>query len=227
MGNLLKTIILGSIKTIVALMLQIIWSPGWGFNSAFFNPLCQILDGYRHFMIDWGYFGRPHLPKIDLSKPLVGIGHSLGFAKLLKLNLPVQGLISLAGFTCFCQNETFQAGTPKRVLERMQGKFRLVPELVLTDFYKLCGYHHSIPLKRELNLKLLQQDLDLLIPLAHPLPTLPFLALAGETDQVCPLPLQQALFNPLSIIQGNHSFPVLRSQETASHIQSFLQNLSY
>ena len=207
-------------------MVQIIWSHGWGFNAAFFKPLCQKLACYQHFVIDWGYFGEPHLPLIDLNKPIIGIGHSLGLAKLLSLKLPLHSLISLGGVTHFAQSKTFPAGTPKRILARMQAKFCLQPQQVLADFYTSCGY--SAPPFDLINLEsmkteLLQQDLNQLMTLSAPLPEIPILAIAADADQVCSLSQQQAQFNNLKIIQAQHYFPHNDPVQTAALIQQFLQ----
>lgn len=160
---------------------------------------------------------------MDLDKPIIGIGHSLGLAKLLDLKLPFKALVSLAGFTHFCQSKAFQAGTPPRILARMQAKFSLNPEQVLADFYASCGYTGPLSVAAPMNLELLQHDLCRLMTLAVDLPEIPLLAIAAESDQVCPLPSQQAQFNQITIIQGNHHFPQNDPLSTALLIQQFLK----
>lgn len=202
---------------------QIVWSHGWGFNADFFTPLCQALPKFHHNILDWGYFGKPHIPTLDLHKPIIGIGHSLGLAKLLDLKLPFTALVSLAGFTHFCQSRAFQAGTPLRVLARMEEKFILNPQQVLADFYVSCGYKAFPFVAQPLNLQLLQQDLSQLRTLSIDLPKIPLLAIAGKSDRVCPLSQQQAQFDPITIIQGAHHFPQVNPVQTALLIQQFLK----
>lgn len=206
-------------------MIQIIWSHGWGFNASFFEPLCQALLEYEHLIIDWGYFGQPYLPKPRKDHYLIGIGHSLGFAKLLELNLSFDRLISLGGFTRFCQTDDFKAGTPRRVLQRMQAKFQSHPQHVLTDFQISCGYTSPHLPGESINEQALHADLLKLMTVAFPLPSIPCLAIAGLTDQVCPLSQQQSLFSTVKTVSGGHNFPQAFPGTTARLIQNFLQDL--
>lgn len=205
-------------------MLQIIWSHGWGFNAPFFTPMRSTLSGYNHFVIDWGYFSNPQpvMPRSD--QPLIGIGHSLGFAKLLELGLSFDGLISLGGFTRFCQADDFKAGMPHRILQRMQTGFQLNPHRVLADFYTSCGYDalpHSVEL---MNIGLLQEDLQKLMRVTQTLPSVPFLAIAGVTDRICSLNQQQTLFPAVKTVQGGHNFPYVDFLPAAKLIQNFLRD---
>lgn len=206
-------------------MLQIIWSHGWGFNAPFFTPLCHALPGYDHLVIDWGYFGQRHLPMPRFDWPLIGIGHSLGFAKLLELDFPFDRLISLGGFTHFCQSDDFKDGTPHRVLQRMQTKFQRSPQQVLVDFQVSCGYADPILPIDSMNKQLLQEDLYKLMTVALSLPSIPCLAIAGLADQICPLRQQQALFPSVKTMQGEHNFPQAFPLETAKIIQNFLKSI--
>jgi pimeloyl-[acyl-carrier protein] methyl ester esterase len=207
------------------LISQIIWSHGWGFDASFFKPLCHALPEYDHLVIDWGYFGQKHLPKPYGDQPLIGIGHSLGFAKLLELDFPFSRLISLGGFTRFCQTDEFEEGMSQRVLQRMQTKFKKNPQQVLIDFQVSCGYSHPILPVESINEQLLQADLDKLMTVALLLPSIPCLAIAGLADQVCPLPQQQTLFSSVKIMSGEHNFPQVSPFETAKTIQNFLRDI--
>ncbi len=205
---------------------QIIWSHGWGFDASFFKPLCHALPEYDHLIIDWGYFSQKHLPEPCADQPLIGIGHSLGFAKLLELDFLFSRLISLGGFNHFCQTDKFKEGMPQRVLQRMQTKFQQKPQQVLADFQILCGYTHPILPVESINEKLLQADLDKLMTVALPLPSIPCLAIAGLADQVCPLSQQHALFPSVKTVPGEHNFPQVFSLETAKTIQNFLRDVT-
>lgn len=204
---------------------QIIWSHGWGFDASFFKPLCHALPEYDHLIIDWGYFGQKHLPKPCVDQPLIGIGHSLGFAKLLELNFPFVRFISLGGFTRFCQTNEFKEGMPHRVLQRMQTKFQQKPQQVLADFRVSCGYTHPILPVESINEHLLQTDLDKLMTVTLPLPSIPCLAIAGLADQICPLSQQHALFPFVKTVSGEHNFPQISPLETAKIIQKFLRDM--
>lgn len=233
-------------------MLQLIWSHGWGFDATFFTPLLRTLPEYEHFVIDWGYFGNRPFPQPqpgdswvmrnfedcidalspqknlevmvspDLSRPIIGIGHSLGFAKLFDLPFSYESVISLGGFTRFCQTDNFTTGTPKRILQRMLDRFQSHPQQVLQDFYRSCGFtQHYMP-PSCLNLEKLSKDLKQLMQVNITIPEITHFALAGKNDQICPLSQQQAMFTSLQIIDGAHNFPVTKHQEAASSIRQFL-----
>lgn len=70
----------------------------------------------------------------------VGVGHSLGFAHLLQQQINWNALISLHGFTRFTAQPPFQAGTPKRILQRMIQQFNKDPNQVLNDFWLRSGH---------------------------------------------------------------------------------------
>ncbi|MBY0281315.1 MAG: hypothetical protein K2W94_04060 [Alphaproteobacteria bacterium] len=106
--------------------LGFVFSPGWSFDREFFKPLATYLKDYQHVYLE---------DNPDLSKGIwIGIGHSLGFSRLL--SLPLQGLVSISGFVRFCAHNPAQTGTPLRVIDRMIEKFEIDPKAVLKDFYK-------------------------------------------------------------------------------------------
>ncbi|WP_052046018.1 alpha/beta fold hydrolase [Candidatus Paracaedibacter symbiosus] len=211
-------------------MFQLIWSHGWGFDTTFFKPLLQALPDYDHLLIDWGYFGDPSF-RTAASYPCVGIGHSLGFAKLLELPRlwappSFSGLISLGGFTKFCQHADFKVGIPRRVVQRMVDKFATQPRQVLSDFYQSCGYDQDWAQPSFLSLQRLTADLQFLKTVSTRLPKVPHLAIAGETDQICSLAQQQTLFDRVEIVKGAHNFPATHIDETATLIRHFLKELA-
>lgn len=145
---------------------------GWGFDHSFFTPLGNHLkDLFPNAPMIYKnrkYFSSssPHQKEKD-SAPLsndhlwIGIGHSLGFSRLLRT--PIQGLISINGFTRFCRHPGTNYGTPLRVLDRMMKKLQLDPTEVLTNFYAQCGVSLEnkkiLPETSPLNVDLLYQDL--------------------------------------------------------------------
>lgn len=211
-------------------MFQLVWSHGWGFDATFFAPLCHALPEYEHFIIDWGYFNAPLLPKLDKARPLVGIGHSLGFAKLFDLPFSYEHVISLGGFTHFCPIDSLVFGTPSRVVQRMWSRLQTHPQQVLQDFYRSCGFDiASLMDFSHLNQEQLSADLNHLmrLNLTIDLSTLSYLALAAKDDRICTLPHQQAMFSSLHVMDGGHNFPVTHPQETACLIRQFLGEAAY
>lgn len=123
--------------------LGIIWAAGWGFDRRFFERLLPHFPGVPSLFLDRGYFEDPQdVQKVEEGH-WIGIGHSLGFHRLLKL--PLAEYVSLAGFNRFCSQLPSQAGTPLRTVDRMIQAYHRNPEQVLQDFYERCTYPGEPP----------------------------------------------------------------------------------
>ncbi|HEX2582153.1 MAG TPA: hypothetical protein VHL08_09305 [Dongiaceae bacterium] len=110
---------------------------GWAYDSAYWDPL-GLPEAVRG---ELGYFGAE--PMLDFpEQPFIGVGHSLGFLRLL-LDWPpaMRGLVGINGFARFCQGSDFPAGIPARVLARMKDKLAQDTSAVLGDFWERAGAH--------------------------------------------------------------------------------------
>lgn len=112
--------------------LGIIWSPGWGFDKRFFEPLLSHFLGAEIISL------KEYSDSRSKFTHVIGIGHSQGFHRLLKLSLV--GYVSLAGFTRFCSLSSGQAGTPLKIVDRMIKAYQEHPQSVLEEFYKRCDF---------------------------------------------------------------------------------------
>ena len=83
---------------------------GWGSNSDYWQNLVQHLDGNDYFIYEQGYFANKESSKIeDLHKfvenhsndKIVGIGHSIGFIKLLETEVEFDYIFGLQSFVNF------------------------------------------------------------------------------------------------------------------------------
>lgn len=217
---------------------------GWGYNHRFFNAFLNTLptpvrETTLFVCLEAGYFPEQskaglmiqteglwlHHPAEALHSlvlahaevPWLGLGHSLGFSKLLDFSVRWHSLFSLHGFTRFVSNANQTDGTPPRVLARMVHKAEQNMAEVLADFHLRCG--HSAPWAT-LNEHTLLADLRsmqtmnageaLQNALAH---GADFHGWASEEDQIVPLPLAQACFNTalgkqsrtLHLLPSNHA----------------------
>ncbi|MEX2304594.1 MAG: hypothetical protein WD595_00210, partial [Waddliaceae bacterium] len=115
----------------------------------------------------------------------IGVGHSLGFMKLLQSHVQWKGLVSIAGFTQFKQREA--------ALQMLNN--REVTLASLESFYQKSGHH---PYLSPANIPRLRMDLDLLLELdltrSLQEKQIPVLALAGKDDPIVPLQLSQNCF---------------------------------
>ena len=166
--------------------------------------------------------------------PLVAIGHSLGVLRLLR-DLPPNcvGLVSINGFPRFGAAPDFDAGVPRRMLDRMLKRLSTDPTAVLQDFRERCGDASAFG---EPRLQPLARDLEALRDedQRHALAALPvpLLILAGLDDPIVPAAMTQAAFGGRlgderhDLEHGGHLLPVSAAPWCARHIAGFIDRLS-
>lgn len=140
---------------------------GWGYNHRFFDAFLKQLPAHTHkstllVCLEAGYFPEQskagflvhmngqwihHEPEalqnwmLSHEKiPWLGLGHSLGFSKLLNASTRWNSLLSLHGFTHFVSGEHQPQGTPKRVLGRMIQRAEQNMAEVLHNFHSRCDH---------------------------------------------------------------------------------------
>jgi len=200
--------------------LGFVFSPGWSFGTDFFKPLAKALSGYRCVYLE---------DKPDLSSGTwIGIGHSLGFSRLL--SLPLQGFISLSGFVRFCAHSPSQAGTAIRVMDRMIAKFEIDPKAVLETFYKQAALEKPLtdPFIR-FNKGQLLGDLEFMkkMDFTSELRALnaPVLSLAAKDDLIVPFALSQENFESSIVLEkGGHGMGYTHADWCANKIKNWIIN---
>lgn len=221
--------------------LHCVFAHGWAYTLEFFSPLLKallvehpaLMASFQVFGLEQGYFERPAgvyqwtgtdwvrstLP--SALPPALGIGHSLGLAKLLTLPSPCAHLLSLNGFTRFTAQERGQTGTPKRLVERMLSKLHQAPEVVVQDFWaraehtegaSTCGSRkegpvHLTPLIDDLQSMI---DLDLSSSLQN-MPSKQLLSVWSKEDQIVSAELSAQTFpaDCLQEVNAPHSGPLV------------------
>lgn len=117
---------------------------GWAGTPAIWDPVCQRLRTHGMadadmICLDEGYYGTGMINIPDTERKIIGVGHSLGVARLL-LDIPhLAGLVALNGFTRFTQQDDFPQGTPPRLLAQMRRRLLVDPVQVLADFHNRAG----------------------------------------------------------------------------------------
>lgn len=205
---------------------------GWAFDASVWAPLRAALRDWSHLVADAGYFGPACFPKID--GPVIAIGHSMGVLRLLR-ELPAGciGLVSINGFPRFGAGPDFDAGVPRRMLDRMMKRLSADPAAVLQEFRQRCGDASAFG---EPRLAPLTQDLQALRDedQRHALAALPvpLLVLTGQDDPIVPASMTQAAFDggPDSERhereQAGHLLPVSDAPWCARHIAGFIRRLT-
>ena len=145
----------------------VVMSHGWGYNHTFFSPLIAQLprhDGKNTLFVclEAGYFPEQahaglmihqddhwqwhpletlhSLVLAHAGVPWVGLGHSLGFSKLLEFAVRWHTLVSVHGFTHFVKTNPHTEGVAPKVLQRMVTKAGTNMPEVLNDFHQQCGH---------------------------------------------------------------------------------------
>ncbi|MBY0462721.1 MAG: alpha/beta hydrolase [Alphaproteobacteria bacterium] len=187
----------------------------------------------------------------DLSKGVwIGIGHSLGFSRLL--SLPLQGLVSISGFVRFCAHNPTQTGTALRIMDRMIAKFEIDPKAVLEDFYKKSAYEihehrrsdvgRTDILKNEgymenpltdpfirFNKRQLLDDLEFMKKMDFTSElrafNAPVLSLAAKDDQIVPFALTKETFeSSIALEKGGHGMGYTHADWCAKKIKNWITN---
>ena len=167
----------------------------------------------------------------------LGVGHSLGFARLLALGLPWRGLVGLGGFLRFCSKPGQPTGTPTDLLDAMISRLDTAPQDVLARFHKRCGHIVTpLPTSPAADLARLRADLELLrnLDLATPKRPVPTLLIQAQDDRIVPPNLAREAHACLSepapgsrlelLASGGHALPMTRPQDCQRLIREFVDD---
>ncbi|MGI4851105.1 MAG: hypothetical protein ACRYGR_04125 [Janthinobacterium lividum] len=174
--------------------LSFVFCHGWGFSPHFWHPLQTCFGDIDCHFINLGYdnaqdFEAPQLLSSDIT--YIGVGHSLGLTKLLKLPLKYRALIGLQSFINFLGFNSDLCIRRRRAWDIMCQNFQIYPQKTLNHFYQTCFDSRQDQHRSDLNLtlprfKILNQDLKGLSD-SHPLPCdIPLLILGTTHDKIVP-----------------------------------------
>lgn len=218
-----------------------VFAHGWAYTLDFHIPLLEslfsdhpaLMQKLDLFGLEQGYFQRPAgvyqwngsdwvastLP--NAHPAIVGIGHSLGLAKLLEAQIEISHWLSLNGFSRFTAHERGQSGTPRKLVERMLTRLEQSPELVLEDFWARAQGSKSFPPEKcpliaQANPSALSADLFGMIDLdltetLRQIPAEQMMAVYSPTDPIVSKELSEDIFLPACLHELNapHSGPLL------------------
>jgi len=220
-------------------MTGLVFLHGWGCGPEIWHTLAHAAKNRPLAMLNAGYFSPQQMDLPANPDGWIGIGHSLGFAKLLAMDVPWRGLIGLGAFLRFCSSPGRDAGTPAELLDAMTARLDMDAADVLKRFLRRCGFKAAqAPLPSPEGLARLRQDLTLLrdldlsasAPLRSSLP--PILLLHAANDRIAPLALVQEAHGLLPGAQlhvfpsGEHALPVTHAEDCLGLIQEFLRATS-
>jgi len=111
---------------------------GWGLSASMWDSVRRHLADLPSITVELGFRGRCIVPQC--AGPIVGIGHSLGFAWLLKNRpAPLSALIGINAFASFTRQDHNEPGIDRRILARMRARCALQPEMVVSEFLARSG----------------------------------------------------------------------------------------
>ena len=126
-------------------MTMLVFVHGWGLDGSAWNALRQALgrtpDRPPDRVVELGFRGPAPDTALPADRPLVGIGHSLGFQWLLGRLAGAQwrGLVAVNGFARFTRAAGFPDGVAPRLVERMAARLAGDPAAITAEFLRRCG----------------------------------------------------------------------------------------
>lgn len=216
-------------------MIGLAFAHGWGFAPGVWRGYAAAFPDRPVVLLDAGYFGpaRMALPP-DNADGWIGVGHSLGFAKLLGMDVPWRGLVGLGAFLRFCAKPDRPSGTPPEIINAMLARLARNPGDVLRRFLRRCGmpsapFDQPAPAPTAEGLARLADDLTLLRGLdAKPRPDVAHrLLLHARDDRIAPAALAreaaQSLGAALTLFDsGGHALPFVNPDGCSAVLKEFI-----
>ena len=223
---------------------------GFGFDISYWNNLAPMLKDFPCAFYDAGYYKNPQNPENYLKKHAevswVGVGHSIGFMKLLEKHkleqIKLSGIIGLQSFENFLGHSPTLRKIRTANLDAILEGFKNNPEDSLRDFIVTCNPTSNPYTKNskkihdisELDTHLLTRDLNLLKNKIVIPNDLPHLIIASHEDPVVDKLLVKDNFlnSKYSDIQYNvrfvkchrHSLGYDNTKDIISYFMKFVEN---
>lgn len=206
---------------------------GWGFGPDVWDGVRAALPAGDCLTVDLGFYGPSALPTIPAGRPVVAVGHSFGGLWLLhERPFAWDGLVLINGFPRFTEGDGFAPATPRRVLDRMIGRFDAAPLAVATDFLRRCGCDAPPPAGLDAGrlgeaLRALR-DWDARGTITGPALAGSMLALAGAQDPIVPPAMTGHALNGVELDwhpDGGHLLPLSAPGWCADRLAAFAARL--
>jgi pimeloyl-[acyl-carrier protein] methyl ester esterase len=178
-----------------------IFSHGWACCNRVWDPLLSFIPSEPVLFLHRDYFGTSD-ESLHLSKEIswIGIGHSLGFIRLLQHQFPLQAIIGIQAFTNFLGNNPILNKQRTRFLHNFNKQFSKDPTTTAHSFQKMCGIELH---ENYINVARLAEDLTLL-KASHSFMMPPCLVIGSMDDPIVP---NQLILDNFSRNVDVHFFP--------------------
>ena len=207
-----------------------IFCHGFGYESTFWDNLRPFFFSDTCIFLDLGYFGskRDEL-KIPPFTQVIGIGHSLGFMKLLNSNVKFDYIIGLNAFTNFLGNDLDLRRTRTLELERLGENLLKSTIYTLKRFYLRCGVSSPNKDLSDICLERLIDDLEFLKSESNLPEDSKLLIIGSEDDVIVPKELVLDNFERFGrdielkfFPNGSHALGLLNSKSVYETIEGFI-----
>lgn len=210
--------------------MELVFAHGWGSDGSFWNELRALLPEYRHRVIENGYFSDTEIAVTPQDSGIL-IGHSLGFARALRLCDDWDGLVAINGFPRFVGAAQRAGCVAAAALREMKMRLRKDAIKTLCEFHGMIG---SSPPSHKPDLQRLSDGLDELrdCNITEKLrnANIPLLVLAGANDPLVPETIN-AEFGKIAARSeirvhpyGGHVLPLTHAAWCAAEISRFIHD---
>ena len=178
---------------------RLLLAHGWALDRSLWDKVLAALgpDADDAIVLDAGYYGAPAgLGAADPSRPVLGVGQSLGALSLLAAPpTPLAGLVAIDGFARFTAAPDFPEGESGRTLRYMEHRLEASAGALIRDFLGRALGAASPPRER-FDVARLAEGLRQLAELdgRTAAARLPIWRLHASDDPIAPLGLTDASF---------------------------------
>ena len=188
-------------------MPRVVFAHGWGFDKTLWVDTIKRFNFNDYHLLDFGYTGNRDIVSICQTEPVIGIGHSLGFAWLLQnLENPIC-LISISGFDCFFKIYD------SRDIEKMRRNLIRNKEAQMRAFHKKAGLNFHM--YSRFDEQSLLEGLDNLSHWNYKQTLdnvdIPVFAISSEDDRIIPVNKAKEIFRDFNlqiVATGKHVIPI-------------------
>ncbi|WP_338521937.1 hypothetical protein [Candidatus Legionella polyplacis] len=213
---------------------DLVFCHGWAFDRNYFKFLAEkYFFNMNYYLLDIGYFNSSNMYLLDLlrnkySKKFIGIGHSLGFLKLLLSSLKFEALIGIQSFINFLGFTKYLRKKRRNEFDILWNFFIRNERNALMFFYKRCGFKNSC--NKNINKFILRKDLRFIYDFNLNFDiSVPILILASKDDNIVPIDLIYDNFgkccNIITIETGSHCLGIYECSFVYRKIINFLDEI--
>jgi pimeloyl-[acyl-carrier protein] methyl ester esterase len=215
-------------------MIKYLFCHGFGFAADYWKNFSPLLTKGEANFIDLGYFNKRSDEDIlqsygDNNSLKIGIGHSLGFMKLINSGIKFDLLIGINAFHDFLgPAELYNQRKDEHT--KLLEHFNKSPIPTLKNFYRRGGLKTPLDNLEVLSTTTLNEDLNFLLNHVALPQNIPILIINSLDDIIVPPALTLANFSghknvSLKLLKsGSHSIILNNPEESSSLINNYLKN---